>query len=350
MPRPQQPRQDPIPVVQAAAAIGPQMLTDTFNRNHTYLRISVTEKCNLRCQYCMPDEGIKLTPKEEILTTPEIIRVAKLFCAAGVNKIRLTGGEPSVRPDIITIVQELGKIPGLDIIGMTSNGVGLPRKLPALVAAGLNRLNLSLDTLQEHKFTFISRRKGFSHVIKSIDLAIELGIKPLKINCVVMRCTNLEEITDFVELVKHKPIDIRFIEYMPFGGNNYNKDTFVSFVEMMEVIEKDHPKLVRVDTGPNDTARSYRCEGYKGTVSFITSMSKAFCSSCNRLRMTADGNLKVCLFGNTEQNLRDRMREGMSDLQIAEVVQAAVMRKKAAHAGQDNLMEMENRPMILIGG
>merc|ERR1712166_102685 len=173
---------------------------------------------------------------------------------------------------------------------------------------------------------------------------------PLKINCVVMRGSNEEELVDFVELVKDKPIDVRFIEFMPFGGNKWRKDVLVPYTEMIQLIEEKHPKLVPIVTEPNDTARSYRCEGYKGTVSFITSMSKAFCGTCNRLRVTADGNLKVCLFGNTEQNLRDRMREGMSDLQIAEVVQAAVMRKKAAHAGQDNLMEMENRPMILIGG
>lgn len=326
------------------------MLTDTFNRRHTYLRISLTEKCNLRCEYCMPEEGVKLTPRDEILTADEIVRLAKLFVSHGVNKIRLTGGEPTVRPDILEIMQELGQIPGLETIGMTSNGIGVPRKLPDLVEAGLNRLNLSLDTLQEHKFTLITRRKGFSQVMRTMDLALELGLAPLKINCVVMRGKNEEELCDFVDLVKDKPIDVRFIEFMPFGGNKWRKDVLVPYTEMIQIIQQRHPELKRVETEPNDTARSYKCDGYEGTVSFITSMSKAFCSSCNRLRITADGNLKVCLFGNTEQSLRDRLREGMTDEELATVVQAAVLRKKAAHAGMDNLVNMENRPMILIGG
>jgi len=326
------------------------MLTDTFERHHSYLRISLTERCNLRCTYCMPSEGIELSPNEEILSTPEIVRIARLFAAAGVNKIRLTGGEPLVRKDILSLCQQLGAIEGIDTLAVTTNGIVLPRMLPDLQKAGLNAINISLDTLQPHKFQLITRRKGFDRVMQGIKMAAEMGYDPVKVNCVVMRGMNEEEIGEFVELTRDLPVDVRFIEYMPFGGNKWAKEKMMSYIEMIDKIQEEHPKLVKVKTHANDTARSYKCEGYVGRVSFITSMSHAFCSSCNRLRITADGNLKVCLFGNTEVSLRDQMRTGCTDEELATVIAAAVSRKKKAHAGMEELAEMENRPMILIGG
>ncbi|MEZ4701986.1 MAG: GTP 3',8-cyclase MoaA [Rhodothermales bacterium] len=326
------------------------MLTDTFGRHHTYLRISLTERCNLRCQYCMPAEGVPLKPHADILTFEEIERLSRLFVEAGVTKIRLTGGEPLVRKDVEDVVGRIGRLEGLRTFAMTTNGLLLPKKLPALHAAGVNLLNISLDTLREDRFATITRREGFELVMRAIDMAIEYGYRPVKINCVVLRGFNDDELADFVTLTREKPIEVRFIEYMPFEGNGWKDDRFMAYTEMIERIEAEHPGLARQEDGPNETSKTYRVPGYAGSVGFITSMSENFCGGCNRLRITADGNLKVCLFGNAEVSLRDAMRAGASDATMREIVEAAVQRKKAAHAGMYNIAAGENRPMILIGG
>ena len=326
------------------------MLTDTFGRHHTYLRISLTERCNLRCQYCMPAEGVPLQAQEKILTFEEIERIARLFVAEGVNKIRLTGGEPLVRKDVDDLIRRIGRIDGLKTFAITTNGLLLPKKLPALHAAGVNLLNISLDTLDPAKFEFITRRKGFDLVMQAIEMATEYGYRPVKINCVVMRSFNDNELGDFVELTKEHPVEVRFIEYMPFDGNGWNDGRFMPYGEMIELIEASHPTLKRLEDGPNETSKTYRAEGYAGRVGFITSMSEHFCGSCNRLRITADGNLKVCLFGNAEVSLRDAMRDGVTDDELRNIIGAAVLRKKAKHAGMYEIASSENRPMILIGG
>jgi len=257
-----------------------------------------------------------------------------------------------VRKDIVELCEELGAIPGLDILAMTTNGIALKRKLPKLKAAGLTHLNISLDTMLDHKFQLLTRRaQGKERVLENIYSAVDMGFHT-KVNCVMMRGVNDEELTDFVAMTKEHPIDVRFIEYMPFGGNKWQKKKMMSYIEMIDRIRQDDrfESLAKAYNEPNDTARSYKVEGHEGAVSFITSMSHSFCSSCNRLRVTADGNLKVCLFGNTEVSLRDAIREGNSDEDLATIIQAAVQRKKKAHAGMDELAEMENRPMILIGG
>ncbi len=325
-------------------------LTDTFGRQHTYLRISLTEKCNLRCQYCMPEEGVQLSPKSDLLSTQEVLKLAKLFADQGVTKIRLTGGEPLVRPDVIDIVSGLKALPGLTTVAMTTNAVALSRRLPALRRAGLDVLNISLDTLVPAKFEFITRRKGHARVLKAIDDSLEEGFSPLKINCVVMRGLNDDELADFAEWTRHKAVDVRFIEYMPFDGNRWDDRKMVPYAEMLEKIRLSFPDLERVEDAPNDTSKAYRVPGHKGRIGFITSMSEHFCGSCNRLRLTADGNLKVCLFGNAEVNLRDELRMVGDEERLLEVVGAAVKRKKARHAGMLNLKNMKNRPMILIGG
>lgn len=326
------------------------MLTDTFGRQHTYLRISLTERCNLRCQYCMPAEGVQLQPHDHILTFEEIERIARLFVGEGVHKIRLTGGEPLVRKDVDQLLKRIGQIEGLETFAITTNGLLVPKKIEMMHEAGINLMNISLDTLDPKKFEFITRRKGFDLVMRAIDLAIEYGYTPIKVNCVVMKSFNENELADFVELTRDKPIEVRFIEYMPFDGNGWNDGRFLSYRDMIKTIEEKHPTLERLQDGPNDTSKTYHVPGYKGRVGFITSMSDQFCASCNRLRITADGNLKVCLFGKAEVSLRDVMRSGGTDDDLREVIEAAVLRKKAAHAGMYNLAEMENRPMILIGG
>ncbi|CAB1422653.1 unnamed protein product [Pleuronectes platessa] len=193
-------------------------LTDNFGRRHSYLRISLTEKCNLRCQYCMPEDGVKLTPRSQLLSTSEVLTLARLFVQEGVDKIRLTGGEPLIRPDIVEIISELKKLKGLKTVAVTTNGMNLAKLLPKLKDAGLDLINISLDSLVPVKFEFIVRRKGFHKVMEGIDKAIEMGYNPVKVNVVIMRGFNEDELLDFVALTEKKPVEVRFIEYMPFDG------------------------------------------------------------------------------------------------------------------------------------
>lgn len=326
-------------------------LTDTFDRQHDYLRISITEKCNLRCTYCMPEDGVELQPEEKLLSTDEIVRLARTFVQEGVTKIRLTGGEPTVRRDIVDLVTRLGQLRqyGLRELAMTSNGIALKRKLPILVKAGLTHLNLSLDTLDPWRYQLMARRKGLNAVLETIDLAIELGVQPLKINCVVIKGLNDSEIIDFVEFTRTRPVEVRFIEYMPFDGNRWHKDKMVSYKDMLTRIHSEFPTFSKVDDHKNDTSKGWQVPGHVGKVGFITSMTNHFCGSCNRLRVTSDGNLKVCLFGNAEVSLRDAMRSSTDDANLLKIISAAVKRKKKQHAGITELETMKNRPMILIG-
>lgn len=363
-------------------------LTDTFHRQHDYLRISVTERCNLRCLYCMPEEGVPLSPQRNLLTTPEIVMLSSLFVEQGVTKIRLTGGEPTVRPDIVSLMQQLGSLRshGLRELCLTTNGLALHRKLDAMVESGLTGINLSLDTLDPWQFQLMTRRNGFAAVQKSIDRIFQLkrAGAPLKfkINCVVMRGLNDREILDFVELTRNRDVEVRFIEYMPFDGNRWSQGKMVSYTEMLDRIRERHPDLERVPDRKNDTSKTYRVPGFKGKIGFITSMTHNFCGTCNRLRITCDGNLKVCLFGNAEVSLRDILRKAnngepideaaLESLQkvvmeqkgasssegvvvpnaeeLLDVIGMAVKRKKPKHAGIGELEHMKNRPMILIGG
>ncbi|XP_036338249.1 molybdenum cofactor biosynthesis protein 1-like isoform X1 [Rhagoletis pomonella] len=309
-----------------------QPLTDTFGRHHTYLRISLTERCNLRCQYCMPAEGVQLQPKSNLLTTDEILYLARIFVEQGVRKIRLTGGEPTVRRDIVDIIAKIKSIPRLENVGITTNGLVLTRLLLPMQRAGLDAVNISLDTLRPKRFEEITRRKGWERVIAGIDLAIQLGFKP-KLNCVLMRNFNDDEICDFVEFTKDRAVDVRFIEYMPFTGNKWQTDRLVSYKETLQIIQKRWSNFQPLPNGPNDTSKAYGVPGFEGQVGFITSMTEHFCGTCNRLRLTADGNIKVCLFGNKEFSLRDAIRGNCSEKDLIDLIGAAVSRKKKQHAG-----------------
>lgn len=326
------------------------MLIDSFGRFHTYLRISLTERCNLRCQYCMPAEGVELTPRGELLSGDEIIRLASLFVSSGVDKIRLTGGEPTIRKDIEDICLHLSNLKGLKTLAMTTNGIVLAKKLPKLKECGLNLINISLDTLVPAKFELMTRRKGHDRVLASINAAVELGFNPVKVNCVVMRGINDDEICDFVELTRKKPINVRFIEFMPFDGNVWNVKKLVPYAEMLDRVKQQYGDVKRLHDKPTDTAKNFRIDGHCGTVSFITSMTEHFCAGCNRLRLLADGNFKVCLFGPSEVSLRDPLRAGVDDSGLKEIIGSAVKRKKAAHAGMFDIAKTANRPMIHIGG
>ncbi len=335
---------------QGSGATVTDILTDHFGRRHTYLRISLTERCNLRCTYCMPEEGVDLSPRAALLTFEEIERLAALFVDAGVRKIRLTGGEPLVRRDVENLAARLAAIEKLESLAITTNGILLDRKGAALREAGVDSLNISLDTFRADRFLKITRRKGLQRVLASIHSALDLGFDPVKINCVVMRGVNDDELIDFVSYTQSVPVQVRFIEYMPFSGNGWNDAQFVPFAEMMAKVEGHFGDLVSLRDGANDTTRSFRVPGWAGSVGFITSMSDHFCGTCNRLRLTADGNLKVCLFGASEISLRDSMRGGATNSDLRTLIGAAVKRKAAHHAGMHQLADADDRPMILIGG
>jgi GTP 3',8-cyclase len=339
----------------------------------------------------MPEEGVPLSPPAHLLTTPEIVYLSSLFVSQGVTKIRLTGGEPTVRKDIVPLMQSIGNLrqDGLRELCLTTNGISLHRKLDAMAEAGLTGVNLSLDTLDPFQYQIMTRRKGFDAVMRSITRIQEMnrtfnaGIK-LKINCVVMRGLNEREIVPFVELGREEDVEVRFIEYMPFDGNRWSEQKMVPYREMLSMIREKYPNLEKVVDHKNNTSKTYRVPGFAGQVGFITSMTHNFCGTCNRLRITSDGNLKVCLHGNAEVSLRDLIRaennglpidddamkaldllesgrraarihdegEVVSDRerQLLDVIGMTVKRKKAKHAGIGELEKMKNRPMILIGG
>lgn len=297
----------------------------------------------------MPAEGVPLKPKADILTFEEIVRLSILFASLGINKIRLTGGEPLIRKDVESLVQKLAEIPGIDQLAITTNGLLLESKLDKLKAGGVTHLNISLDTLRPERFADISRRPGHEKVLRAIDKALELGYAPIKINCVVLKGFNDDELVDFVELGRERALDIRFIEFMPFNGNEWSSGGFLSYRAMLEIVES-RLELEKLGSGDNEVSKGYRVPGFVGTVGFISSMSDDFCSGCNRLRMTADGNLKVCLFGQSEVSLRDAMRDGANDSELEVLIRASIQKKKAAHDGMYAIASRPGRPMILIGG
>lgn len=325
------------------------LLTDRFGRKHTYLRISVTDRCNLRCTYCMPAQGIEWRPRNEILTYEEIIRVASIFTAHGVTKIRLTGGEPTVRSDLEALISGLSNLPGLESLLMTTNGISLREKAGLYNELGLSGLNISLDTLRPDKFQSITRRDHFHEVLEGIDAAIIAGFQSIKLNVVVMAGVNDDEILDFVHFVKDKPLNVRFIEFMPFKNNEWQEGRMVSYAEMRALIEKTF-QLVPIRQAPTDVAKDFAIEGFQGTVSFITSMTESFCGTCNRLRLMADGSIKSCLFFPAEVNIREDLRSGASDDMITEKIREAVRLKPEGHAAMRELPKLDNRSMIQIGG
>lgn len=324
-------------------------LIDRFNRRHTYLRISVTDRCNLRCVYCMPPEGIPVKKKNELLSYEEIFRISKVFVKLGIDKIRITGGEPLVRNDLELLIKSIATLPGLKHIAMTTNAVLLAEKAVALKAAGLKSINISLDSLRADRFKEITLRDDFDKVLAGIDAAEAVGLSPLKLNVVVMKGRNTDEILDFVHYVKDRKINVRFIEYMPFKDNRWDSESVHSYKEMREQIATEF-NLVPLEGHPSDVAKDFQIEGHQGSVSFISSMTDSFCSTCNRLRMTADGSIKSCLFYDAEINLKERLRSGCSDQEIEEMILYALANKPEAHPPMEELAEMSNRAMVEIGG
>lgn len=326
------------------------MITDSFGRVHDYLRISLTDNCNFRCFYCMPEEDHDFTPASRLMQSDEIVELAKVFVSQGIKKIRLTGGEPLVRKDAATIISELGKLP-VELV-ITTNGTRIAEMLPTLLSAGIKSINISLDTLQPEKFLLITRRDLFHQVKSNIELLLQNKIN-VKINMVVMKGLNDGEIKEFIEWTRHNPVQIRFIEFMPFSGNRWTSNKMFSLDEILAVIAKDFTVLP-VKGAPHDTAKSFMIPGHEGSFAIISTMTAPFCDTCNRMRLTADGKLKNCLFSDGETDLLTSLR---AQEDVVSLIKSSIWSKKKALGGQlpahfENLdaENIKNRSMITIGG
>lgn len=323
-------------------------LTDRFGRRHSYLRISLTDRCNLRCTYCMP-EHIEFARPSHLLSTDEIITLARIFVDMGINKIRLTGGEPLLHKDILRITEELSVLPGLNTLALTTNAIKLADMAGDLKAAGMDVVTVSLDSLDPETFAKITRRDRLSDVMKGIDAAIAAGFAPVKVNAVIMAGVNDHEITDFMAWGRDLPVELRFIEYMPFPGTNWQKGGLMPFADMRARIAQDY-MLTPLEAEYGAVGKGFSIEGHKARVSFVTSMTESFCATCNRLRLTADGHIKSCLFHDQEESLRDILRAGGSASEIEATILRALDNKPAAHPPVEELLASPNRAMVAIGG
>lgn len=329
------------------------ILTDKMLRKHNYLRISLTEKCNLRCTYCMPADGVQLTPKNSLMNVDEIFSIAKIFVDHGVNKIRLTGGEPLVRKDFSEILKRLNSLDA--DLSLTTNGILVDRFIDDFKAYNLRSINVSLDTLQADKFKFITRRDQFLKVYENISLLVQNGFN-IKLNVVLIKNFNDDEIKSFINLTKDLPIVVRFIEFMPFNGNNWDKSKLVTQKDILHDVVSyfGSDKLVKLEDNQNFISRDYQISGFMGSFGIISSVSNPFCDGCNRIRLTANGKLKNCLFSNDETDILSSLRNNET---IEPLIAKTVYKKFAIRANMDTFKKLnnpelhsKNRSMLTIGG
>lgn len=328
-------------------------LKDSYGRQHTYLRVSLTERCNLRCAYCMPAEGAQLSPASHLMNREELVSIVKEFVNQGVTKVRLTGGEPLIRKDAREILRDLGELP--ISLGITTNGIIVDRFVEVFKEIGLQNINVSIDSLQEERFNSITRRPYFQKVWQNIQRLLQEGFH-IKLNAVLMKGFNEDEIVDFVKLSQLQAVHIRFIEFMPFDGNRWNRSQLVSYQEVMEKVYGyfGESAIERLADAPNDTAKNYRLKGVKGTFGIISSVTNPFCDTCNRLRLTANGRIKNCLFSSSEVDLLGALRKQEP---LVPLMQQALFNKHKVRGGMDTDEKLDNpnrhtdnRSMILIGG
>ncbi|TAK31733.1 MAG: GTP 3',8-cyclase MoaA [Chloroflexota bacterium] len=323
-------------------------VSDSFARPINYLRISITDRCNLRCVYCMPAEGVRLLPKKEMLSFEEIVTVVRAAADLGISKVRITGGEPLVRAGVVSFIGLLSRIGGIDDLSLTTNGLLLGRQAQSLREAGLNRVNVSLDTLRPERFRAITRGGNLVEVLRGIEQAQQVGLSPVKLNMVVMRGVNDDEVLDFARLTVERDWHVRFIEMMPVGQRGYQAD-YVSSTEVKErltALGELVAQGVRIGNGP---ARYYRLPDALGTIGFITPISECFCAECNRLRLTAEGGLRPCLLASNEVDLRTPLRKGASLDELRSIIRQAIFAKPEQHHLAENLSPQDKR-MSQIGG
>ena len=326
------------------------IIKDTFGRKHDYLRISITDKCNFRCFYCMPEEKINFYPTDKLMSADELLNIAKTFVSLGVKKIRLTGGEPLIRKDAREIISRLSNLQ-VDL-AITSNGYLIDEYLELFQEVGLKSINISLDTLDKAQFKRITQRDYLEKVLSNIKLFHDKGFK-IKVNVVALKGVNLHEIKDFVEWTRNENIHVRFIEFMPFNGNSWDFSKIVSYKEVLNIVEGNFD-FERIKDTKNDTAKNYRLKGGKGTFAVISSITDSFCNTCNRIRLTADGKIKNCLFSNSELDLLSSYRKGDD---IEELIFKNIESKFAERGGFSDFKELKEekdfgkgRCMFAIGG
>lgn len=327
-------------------------LVDRHSRTHRSLRISIVDKCDLRCTYCMPEDQHFLR-REELMTRGEIATLAKLFTEKyGITKIRITGGEPLMRPDVVDIVRDIAQLPVK--LGLTTNAMRLHLFLDELIAAGLKSLNISLDTFDAERFRTLSRRDGHDRVLANIEQAIDRGVH-VKLNMVVMRGVNEDELLRFVELTRERPVHVRFIEFMPFAGNKWGRDKVYTYAEMLGRISSTHA-IEKIQDDPHSTAKAYRVKGWLGSFAVISTVTEPFCGSCDRLRLTAEGKMRNCLFAREETDLLSALRSGAD---VSALIEANVLAKHKMLGGlpqfdpdkqEEVLYDLSSRPMVSIGG
>lgn len=325
-------------------------MLDKLNRKIDYLRISVIDRCNLRCVYCMPEEGVESIPHEEILTYDEILRICETVSQLGIKKIKITGGEPLVRKEIVNLIRDIKNLDKIEQVTLTTNGILLYDMLDDLYDAGIDAINISLDTLKEDNFKQITRRDGLEKVLMAIDKAYNLGIR-VKINCLAIRDFNINELADIANFAKDREIDVRFIELMPIGfGKKY---TQIDNDEILSILESNFGAFEPVtEKRGNGPAKYYKNKDMKGCIGFISAISHEFCESCNRIRLTSNGFLKLCLHYNKGIDLKEPLRSNISDEDLTNMIHDAIKNKPLGHNfyHDSDMNNIESKNMVQIGG
>lgn len=328
------------------------LLQDSYGRIINYLRLAVTDRCNLRCTYCMPKEGLDWLPRKELMTYEEMLRICSLLVKKGIEKIRITGGEPFVRKDLFPFLKKLSQINGLKELTITTNGVLTAPLVPELKRIGIKSVNLSLDTLDSHRFIQIAHRDELDKVLKTFDALLSDGME-VKINTVVMEDFNIADIIPLVRLTKTLPVSVRFIEEMPFNGGGHPASLHWNYKRILEHIQQGFPDIEKIPDAPHSTSFNYHIPGHKGGVGIIAAYSRLFCGSCNRIRITPLGILKTCLYDNGKLNIKDALREGCNDEMVGKLISDTVL-KKAKDGLEAERMRHNQEPvhesMATIGG
>ena len=329
------------------------LLKDSYGRAIRDLRVSVTDRCNFRCFYCLPHGSLEETaPKEALLTYEEIEAAVEVFASLGVEKIRLTGGEPMLRRDIETLVAKLARVPGVRDLALTTNGFNLAERAAGLRAAGLERVTVSLDSLKRAAFTEITGVDVLARVLEGIRAAQRVGLNPVKLNAVIVRGHNEAEVADFAAFAREHGVGVRFIEYMPLdSGHDWSRERVVSGAEIRQAINEHFPMVARRGERGSETATRYRfADGAPGEIGIIAPVTEPFCGACSRIRLTADGQIRTCLFSKVEHSLRDVIRSGATRAETADYIRSVVLKKEPRHYINDTSFEQPARTMSLIGG
>ncbi|MEI3791274.1 MULTISPECIES: GTP 3',8-cyclase MoaA [unclassified Chryseobacterium] len=302
------------------------MLTDQFGRSINYLRLAIVDRCNLRCTYCMPENGLTWIKQKELMTDEEMLRICSVFTELGVDKIRITGGEPFVRKNSIELIQNISQLDGLTDLSITTNGLLTEQYIPQLKKFGIKSVNLSLDTLDKERFFRITRRNSFDQVMKTLDSLLQHHIK-VKINTVVMEGENTEDIIPLVMLAKELPVDVRFIEEMPFNGSDTDISLKWNFTQIYSYIKDHFPEIQKTDDPKSSTSYSYKIPGFAGNIGIIAAYTRSFCGDCNRIRITPSGILRTCLYEGTGVNLKDEIRMGKTDEELKNIIISSIHKK-----------------------